>query len=173
MEIREPVAEDALELGRIHVRAWQEGYKDGLMPQTYLDGLDPEERAGMWAEALSRPPRPRTTRLVSVDESGRPCGFILTGPAEVDPTIGEVYALNVDPDVWGRGHGGALLARGVASLREAGFADAVLWVHRDNVRARRFYERHSWDPTGEEQQAEVLGIEVPEVRYRRSLVAAS
>jgi hypothetical protein len=45
----------------------------------------------------------------------------------------------------------------------------VLWVHPDNARARRFYERADWICDDVTQEAEVLGIVVPEVRYRRPL----
>lgn len=170
MQLREPVPADAPALGKVHVRAWQEGYKDGLMPDEYLHGLSIDERSAMWAEALTRPPQPGGDRLVSVDDSGTVTGFILVGPADRDTHSGEgeVYALNVDPAHWGRGHGGALLREGTARLRAHGFEGAVLWVHTGNRRARRFYEAAGWVDDGKERQTEVLGIEVPEVRYRLS-----
>lgn len=170
MQIREPLPEDASALGEIHVRAWQEGYKDGLMPDDFLRSLSAKERADMWGDALSRPPRERSARLVSADADGNVCGFILVGPAEgeADATEGEVYALNVDPVVWGHGHGRSLLEEGAARLRGAGFDQAILWVHSGNGRARHFYEWAGWVDDGAERRVEVLGVKVPETRYRRS-----
>lgn len=168
MHIREPTADDAPVLGRLHVRAWQEGYKDGLMPSEFLDGLSVAERVEMWEGILSREPRPRSGRIVSVHHDGTVTGFITVGPAEADPiaTIGEVFSLNVDPDFWGQGHGGALLTAGVETLQREGFEEAVLWVHTDSRRSRRFYELHGWHPDGVQRTVEVLGVEVPESRYR-------
>jgi ribosomal protein S18 acetylase RimI-like enzyme len=75
----------------------------------------------------------------------------------------------VDPDAWGRGFGQALLLAATDALSEAGFREALLWVHPGNERARAFYERFGWGSDGGQRQEEVLGVLVPEVRYRRPL----
>jgi ribosomal protein S18 acetylase RimI-like enzyme len=171
MDPRPPKPSDAAALGAVHVRAWQAAYRGGLMPDDYLDLLSAEERAEMWSTALEQPPGPRRSRLVVEDASGTAIGFILVGPEEGDddtPT-GELYAINVDPDYWGTGAGRALHDAGVEALAEAGFDLAVLWVHPDNARARSFYESLGWQSDDVTRQAEVLGVEVPELRYSISL----
>lgn len=183
--IRRATSTDARALAAVHVRAWQRAYRGGLMPDTYLDGLSVDERARMWADALARPAPDGVVRLVAEDDAGDLVGFIVVGPSrgEVGPDdrsrgegdeVGEVHALNVDPAAWGAGHGRALLDAGVAVLADAGSADAgsadaVLWVHADNARARTFYASAGWRPDGATRRQEVLGVEVPEVRYRRPL----
>jgi len=43
----------------------------------------------------------------------------------------------------------------------------VLWVLRENRRARRFYELAGWSADGAAKDAELLGgLTLPEVRYR-------
>ena len=37
---------DTAAVGEVHVRAWQTAYRD-VMPDDYLDGLQPEERADL------------------------------------------------------------------------------------------------------------------------------
>lgn len=98
-------------------------------------------------------------------------GFITVGAADGDPdrSEGEIYALNIDPDHWGRGFGQALLAAGVSALARSGFTKAELWVHPGNRRARAFYEVAGWVADGEEREQEILGVLVPEVRYRLAL----
>jgi ribosomal protein S18 acetylase RimI-like enzyme len=167
--IRPLRSEDAGALGAVHVRAWQAAYR-GLLPDEYLASLQIAERAAMWAETLSRPSRPRSARFgAEVDE----ClvGFIMVGAAssETTPPTGEVYALNVDPDHWGRGIGRALLDAGVDHLRDSGFTEAILWVVPGNVRARRFYEAAGWRHEGADRRQNVLGVDVDETRYRRAL----
>lgn len=173
LTVREPTSEDAQALGQIHVRAWQHAYRGGLMPDDYLDALSVDERADMWREGLQRPPRPRSTRLVAEDD-GTVVGFVLAGPADGDAAsnLGEIYALNVDPSAWGEGIGQALLDAALTATSQVGFDEAILWVHPDNERARRFYERSGWETDGERRLQEVLGVDVPEVRYRRSLDGA-
>src|ERR1700759_342461 len=43
--IRAARAADAAQIALVHVRSWQSAYR-GLMPQAYLDGLDPAQRVG-------------------------------------------------------------------------------------------------------------------------------
>lgn len=169
--VREPTVADARALGRVHVRAWQAAYRGGLMPDEYLDGLEVGDRVRMWEEGLGRPTRPRSARLLAEDAEGTVTGFITVGPSDgnVDSEVGEVYALNVEPDAWGEGYGGVLLGAGTRALSGAGFGEAVLWVHPGNRRARRFYEHNGWRSSGQERLQEVLDVEVPELQYRRPL----
>jgi GNAT superfamily N-acetyltransferase len=94
--------------------------------------------------------------------------------AAEDPRgAGELYAINVDPDHWGTGAGRALLLAAHAQLARLGYHEAVLWVLPDNHRARRSYETAGWVADGAERSAEVQGVVVPEVRYRRRLEPAA
>jgi GNAT superfamily N-acetyltransferase len=43
---------DAAQIAVVHVRSWQGAYR-GLLPQAYLDGLDPAERVGRWERSLA------------------------------------------------------------------------------------------------------------------------
>lgn len=173
LEIRIAQAGDADGLGRVHVRAWRAAYSGGLMPADYLTSLSEVKRAEMWRASLEISPRLRATRLVAtVDDEI--VGFSLVGPAGDDenPNLGELYAINADPDHWGTGVGAALLAAAVAALRTNGFTSAVLWVHPANERARRFYTTRGWIDDGIERRQEVLGVEVPEVRLSLDLAGS-
>ena len=169
--VRTPQREDAAALGVLHVAAWQAAYRNGLMPDEYLDSLSADDRAETWLQALETEPRPRHRRYVADDESGQPIGFVVVGPADGDPdaSVGEVYAINVDPDHWGRGAGTLLLEAGIAALTEEGFTTAVLWVHPNNERSRHFYETQNWSAEDVQRTEELFGVTVPEVRYRRRL----
>ena len=165
IEIRVPQVEDADALGRVHVRAWQAAYTGGLMPDEYLDSLAEADRASMWRSSLKNPPTARGTRLVATADQAV-VGFALVGPAGGDPDaqIGELSAINVDPDHWGTGAGPALIDAAVDALDANGFTSAVLWVHPDNGRARSFYARRGWVQDGVDRRHDVLGVEVPETR---------
>jgi ribosomal protein S18 acetylase RimI-like enzyme len=166
-DVRAARLADADDLGGVHVRAWRAAYRDGLMPDEYLDGLSESERASDWRVALAGPPRSRGARLVAESEDGTVVAFALVGPAGGDPEaeLGELYAINVDPAHWGSGVGSELLAAATDALESAGFGSAILWVHPDNERARDFYETRGWSADGVERTQEVMGVVVPEVRY--------
>jgi hypothetical protein len=61
----------------VHVRAWQVGYRN-LLPDEYLDGLRPEERAQHYNFAKPDPLKPATIVAVVAEEI---CGFATTAPA--------------------------------------------------------------------------------------------
>lgn len=83
-----------------------------------------------------------------------------------------MYALYVRPERIGTGVGRALMDALLARAESDGRASLLLWVLRENGRARRFYEKAGFAPDGAEEPFEVDGVAVPEVRYRRRLSAA-
>src|SRR5438045_2107708 len=117
---------DADGVARVHVRSWQVGYRD-LLPEDYLQGLRPEERARRYNFASTDPLHPATTAAI---EAGQICGFATSGPArDADAKdCGELWALYVDPAQWGRGIGRALVSAARARLVDLGLQHAVLWV---------------------------------------------
>ena len=83
--------------------------------------------------------------------------------------MGEIYRFFVAPERWGEGVGQALMARALEQLRADGFPEALLWVHVDNPRARRFYEAGGWRLDGAAKEQEPFGRPVKMVLYRISL----
>lgn len=165
--LRSAEPEDAMAVARVHVRSWQAAYRS-LLPDEYLDGLRAEDRAQVYDFTNSDPSKPQT--IVALDEG------LIHGFASVMPYrgadlkgFGEVCALYVDPEHWGRGLGIVLIAAARARLLACGFAYAALWVLDGNVRAHRFYRMDAWIPDGECRADTVWGVAVNESRYRRGL----
>jgi ribosomal protein S18 acetylase RimI-like enzyme len=164
-KIRQPVVGDAPAMGRVHVRAWQAAYRN-VMPDEYLNGLRAEDRGAMWHRQIES--AGGTGLLVSVVD-GSVVGFAAFGPCADDPQIGELYAINIDPDHWGLGVGRELLQEATGHLVDSGFRELVLWVVPQNDRARGLYESEGWFSDGQTRDDEVLGATVREMRYRRAL----
>ena len=97
-------------------------------------------------------------------------GFAHVGPArdeDVDPSVvGELAAIYALPEVWGSGVGRRLLAAAVNVLRDAGNAQAILWVLEGNNRAQRFYEIGGWHLDGAAKDIVIADATLAEVRYR-------
>jgi GNAT superfamily N-acetyltransferase len=164
VELRAATPADVDALGAVHVAAWQAAYR-GMMPDAYLDGLDPAARSAMWAEFFEVRPTDRELRVVVDDRAV--VGFACFGCCrDADtPADAELHAINLHPDSWGRGLGRLLLADVTGRLAGYG-SSAVLWVVDGNTRARGLYESSGWVDDGDRREAEVLGVRVPEVRYR-------
>ncbi len=149
---------DELAVAIVHVRAWQAAYK-GLLPDEYLAGLRPEDRAGRYTFGVAGKP----ATIVAIEE-GMIRGFATTYVAE---GTGELAALDVDPEWWGRRLGVALITAARAAV--AGMDVMTLWLLRGNERAERFYRKDGWAPDGTVRIDTVWGATVDEVRYRRTL----
>lgn len=78
-------------------------------------------------------------------------------------------ALYLAPESVGQGIGRALFAHAVEDLRQRGYTEAILWVLRNNQRARTFYEAAGWTPDGVSKTEERPGALLDEVRYHKSL----
>jgi GNAT superfamily N-acetyltransferase len=166
--VRPARTDDVATVGAIHVRSWQAAYADA-MPTEWLAGLDPADRAAMWARALEPGAR---TRLLVAEQDGRVVGFAAVAPAhddEVQDDAGDLLAIYLEPEVIGTGVGRELIAGARAALVEQGFDSAMLWVLESNDRARRFYERDGWTFDGGRSDYEVGDAHLPIVRYRRTL----
>jgi ribosomal protein S18 acetylase RimI-like enzyme len=170
MQIRPAVVGDAAQIAGVHVRSWQGAYR-GLLPQEYLDGLDPAQRMNTWVRLTSRAGGTRAAVLVAEDESGVR-GFADFGPtrdADGDEGTGEITSIYLAPDAWGTGCGRELMGTALQRMASAGYQQATLWVLDTNARARRFYEAAGFRLDGAEQLDERHGFPIRELRYRRSL----
>ena len=165
VRIRSARVQDAAALARVHVGAWQATYR-GTMPDAYLDGLDVEHWTHGWARELRAG---RRANLMVAEVAGDLVGFAHPGPDRAEDGDGELYAINVAPDAWGRGVGRSLLEASEDALWRLGHRCAVLWVVPSNDRARRFYERAGWQDDHAAKRAVVNGVEVDEVRYAKVL----
>ncbi|MBZ6076567.1 GNAT family N-acetyltransferase [Microvirga puerhi] len=165
----EPALETDVEaIARVHVQGWRESYKDFLNPAS-LAGLSVEERARMWRSTFTAPD-PRALLLVGRASDGEIVGFVCGGPVRLEDavsldTAAEVYAIYLLDKVKGQGLGRRLMAGLFDHLTGQGFSSAGLWVLRDNLSARRFYERLGGKP-GPGQELELRGQTVTEIAYR-------
>jgi ribosomal protein S18 acetylase RimI-like enzyme len=171
VDIRPARMEDAAQIAAVHVQSWQAAYR-GLLPQTYLDSLDPGQRIGWWQRSLSETDWSHGGTLLA-DAEGRVLGFVSYGPARDDDAdskrVGEIYAIYLVHAAWGAGTGRQLMAAALDRLSDAGFDQVILWVLDSNVRARRFYKAGGWFSDGAVQRDESHGFAMTEVRYRRPL----
>jgi GNAT superfamily N-acetyltransferase len=148
---------------------WQTCYR-GLMPDEFLAGLSVQEREPGWRKIIDAP-----GSMSFVCRSQRQtvgfaaCGF--TRDADKDPAVvGELYAIYVLPDFWGKGYGHALWRRVGRDLILAKFKEVNLWVLHGNARGRRFYEREGFQiDSAPIKEAHVGGVKLPEVRYWKRL----
>lgn len=161
-QIRLAEPPDAETLAELEVAVWKAAYR-GLLPSGLLEGISTTQKAELWRGSLEQ----GVTTFV-LESEGRALGFAGCGPVREDPgelPVGEVYAIYVRASEWGRGLGRALFERCKAHLAREGYSVLVLWVLRENVRAREFYERQGMLLDGAEKQELLEGVPLAQVLY--------
>ena len=185
VHVRRATPDDALAIATVHVRSWQAAYR-GLLPQPYLDALDPRVGRTEWDSVLAATSWPTTGTLVLArrphrgpghhgggGDTGDVVGFAALAPTrdeDDDPgLVGELQTLYLDPPSWHRGGGTQLLGAVERQLTEAGFAMVAAWVLETNTAARGFYEARGWQADGTSRPHDWGTFVVTDVRYRKAL----
>jgi ribosomal protein S18 acetylase RimI-like enzyme len=193
--IRSGTPADAAGIVAVRRASWPAAYA-GILPPEVIEAVVARatvagEQAGFaeqpWrrllvAETEPAPARDRAVAPVAVitgyasygieqGPNGLPRSPLAGGPAGGRPLAAELYTLYVAPDHWSTGAGRALMDRVLTEVRAEGYPRIILWVLRDNRRARRFYERAGFRRKGAEHPSFFAGV--PEVRYVRALLPAA
>ncbi|MEU4693936.1 GNAT family N-acetyltransferase [Actinoplanes sp. NPDC023714] len=161
MEVRSARVDDAEALAEVQTRSSREAYR-GIMPAEHLDRMDVARRRRVWRDLIENDEAPAGT-LVLEDAGEGVVGFVNVAAGD---GLGEIRAVYVVPELWGRGGGRLLMAAGLERLAEAGYRDVVLWVLEKNARARRFYESAGWRADGTSRTDESRGVALVTIRYR-------
>ena len=146
-QIRLATPTDAPALGLMHVASWRETYS-GLLPDKMLSSLTAQARAAAWAKILKEPVSAHSTVVYLAEHEKSIIGFGSCGPQRTETLKvkgydGEVSAIYVLREFQKRNIGARLFHTMTSDLIRRGFSGAALWVLRDNLKARRFYEHLS------------------------------
>ena len=84
---------------------------------------------------------------------------------DLGDAVGELICIHSLQNNWAKGYGSAMMEYVLAQLQQANNESVILWVFEENTRARKFYEKHGFELTG--QTKAYNGI--TEVMYRKKL----
>jgi ribosomal protein S18 acetylase RimI-like enzyme len=166
--VRDGNENDVDGIARVHVQGWRESYRDFMTPEA-LAGLSVDERESMWRGVLAKPD-PQAKLVVTVDPDGEIVGFVRGGPirnkgADALATDAEIFAIYLLDRAKRQGLGRRMMAEVFDHLATQGFRSVGLWVLKENMPARRFYEKLGGQ-AGPEQSFDVRGQMLTEVAYR-------
>ncbi len=145
-------------ISKIYEESWRYAYR-GIIPQSYLDSI-PE---GRWASRLTDP---GLKALVCIDH-GRFVGTSSFGKSRSEQFAdqGEIISLYLLPAYMGKGYGKLLLQSAILGSQELGYDTVFLWVLKENLRARQFYERSGFVQTNDHIDDRIGGKDLQEIRY--------
>lgn len=128
--------EDAAAIARVQVESWHAAYR-GLISERRLASFTVPVRTMAWQRNLAVRGDVRTTVFEAEEKI---VGFASIGRSRDLEGWGEIWAIYVAPDWWGRGVGSALFADAMAELAARGLSRVMLWVLDGNERALQFYQ---------------------------------
>jgi GNAT superfamily N-acetyltransferase len=129
---------DAASIAGVRIDAWRASYR-GLVPDSYLDHLKPEDSVKMWEQVLGASSDAACTFVA--EAGGEIIGFA-SGMTLAESRFGcdaELSAICVLPDEQRKGLGKRLLANVAATLIGAGATGLMAWVLTKNEGAREFF----------------------------------
>lgn len=163
--VRRAAYGDAEAIAAVRIASWQEGYR-GIAPQEKLDSMDVAASTKQWRGWLAQAHALPKKVFVGV-VAGQVLGVSSYGPADSDcqgscgVRCAQLNLMYVHPQAWSGGVGSAMLGTCMADMVRCGFIWGYLWVARDSVRSRGFYQKHGWSPTGEVDEDR----SIPVVKY--------
>ena len=122
--IRAAAATDVESLSVLHVATWRTTYR-GIVPDAYIDALEPRSRVAMWTRVLADP----RAHVTVVEHATRLVGFCSLLPArDADARADtlELTALYVDPNMWRGGIGRRLVAEAFDFAHASGHREMTL-----------------------------------------------
>lgn len=137
MITRPAQVEDAPGMAHVHIRSWQTTYR-GIIADETLDNLSVERRENWWAERV----KINQDIIYVAERAGQVVGFASAGPNRDEPVAysSELYAIYLLQDAQRLGLGQQMVRAIAQNLQMKGFESMAVWVLRDNLKARRFYE---------------------------------
>lgn len=166
VQIRDAAPDDASAMGYLHVASWREAYA-GLLPDAMLADLSVAARVEMWRMILGAPAAHGVVSVLIAEDAGALVGLASCG-RQRDSSLkefgfdGEISAVYLLQSHQRAGLGRRLMARMGMALAAQGLSAASVWVLRENIRARAFYERLGGQIVGErtDSRGEVALAEV-------------
>ena len=148
-------------LAKIQCAAWKAAFGDIVTAATMEKCTDEEKCTQRLKYIFTR----EIGHLYIAGRDNRAGGMMYWRP--IDKLTAEIVALHTLKRVWGKGVGRALIDKALADMIEDGFLGVKLWVFKDNIRARKFYEKCGFTLTGHVRAS--WYDRATEVQYRRIL----
>jgi ribosomal protein S18 acetylase RimI-like enzyme len=168
-EVRPATLRDAKAIAEVHVASARAAYA-GILPEDQLRALAPSTREAKWREAIEFS-EPQVHVAVLGEEVAGFVGFDRSRDPKTPSTTGEIWALYIKPEHWGKGVGVALWDAAREGLEEEGCTRVTVWVPLRNDRALRFYELAGFKREMKTAKTTLLGsTKIEEIRLQRNVV---
>ncbi len=150
-------------LAYIQTESWKAAFADILDAETLSKYTNIDKVRAMYQRLLNE----NTGNGYILFADGKPHCIAYWDAARDEEFAGkaELICIHSLPDNWHRGYGSRMMDRVLEDIQKAGYSEVVLWVFRDNHRARAFYEAKGFTLTNILKQA----FDTEEVLYSKEI----
>jgi len=152
---------DAEAITRVNILAWQQSYR-GIISDEYLDTISFEDLLSFRKRILTTP-ADKSIHLIATF-NGELIGYSDAGSCHDASHSGEIYTLYLLEQYKHHGIGSMLFEQVHAHLVKHSLTPYIAWVLKENLIARRFYEKWGGE-LFQEQMVDIGGREYLEVGY--------
>ena len=78
---------------------------------------------------------------------------------------GEIVSIYIHPDYFRKGYGQKILDVALTDMKIDGFQNCYLWVLKENMNARHFYEKNGFQCNQDIFNLEIMGKKLTDIRY--------
>lgn len=165
--IRPATTKDAKTVADLHLRAFDEIYQ-ALVPQEFFKPQNKTESLAYWRDAIEYG-EPQVLVALEGDTIIGFVGFDRSRDERTKPTVGELWAMVVEPSYRGTGAGLALWDAAREGLLDEDCTQVTVWLPLGNERALRFHELAGFKrelPSA--RTVNVNGFRLEEIRLKRA-----
>jgi GNAT superfamily N-acetyltransferase len=163
--LKKVLPENAHDYVLCHIACWRCAYK-GIIPDAYFTKMESEiaERTKQLRKALTD--QEDTYHFYYAESEGQMVGRLIFGKSRDNDKLdaGEILAIYLLEEYWGKGYGQQMMDFALGELKSMGYREVIIWVFKENYRARRFYEKINFVFDGTEKRIEI-GKSHREVRH--------
>lgn len=161
--IRKADLSDAQSLAKIQSESWSAAYKD-IAP---VEELAKFSKIECWLERFQSMLVNPIGEYYIAFHGEAPCGaMVYSQTRDSDlPEYAEIVSMYATPPYWNKGLGRAMMEKALYEIQLNEYKCILLWVLKENNRARKFYEKFGFVADGAEKESH-LSNRAKLVRYR-------
>ena len=165
IKIRRAEPRDSIRIAEIHIFGWRAAYRGIVSDKILFCELNVEDRINDFRQKNES----SIHEIYVYEDNGIIKGFMKVGSCrnEDKKSSFELWGMYIDPLMKGNGIGTKLIKHCEQVAIERGCIENVLWVFKENLLARKFYEKNGYKTDGKEEIIDKFNA--TEIRYVKRL----
>lgn len=142
INIRKVEVSDANTLAFIQTESWKDAFNKILSKEDLAKYTDINRVISMYTKLLNE--NIGNGFVLTIDKNPHCIAYWDKTRDEEMEGYSEIICIHSLYDNWGKGYGTEMMNHILSDIKNSGFSKVMLWVFKENHRARKFYEKHGF-----------------------------